>query len=368
MRELILSCNTGGGHNSTAMALKESFQKISVPCEIMDVLSFGNPLYEQIVTKGHVFLYRNMPRLFGLGYRFEERRHPEGHKSIVYRLQTGYADRLYRYITENEFDTAVCVHVFAAAALTEIRKKYAPALRMYFVATDYTCSPGVSDLTMDAYFIPHAKLIPEFLDNGLPEERLISTGIPVRQVFCEKAEQRTARHRLGLPETGRLALLMCGSMGAGPVRRIVARLTAKLPDGASLVVICGSNRALQTELSRTIRSTRVRILGYSEQISLYMDAADVLLTKAGGLTSTEAAIKRLPILFMDAVPGCETRNLAFFLGNGYADTRDTVRELVDLVCAYLKNPALGKRLVNNLVSSFPQNAAENLCTYLVQDA
>ena len=94
MRVLILSCNTGGGHNSTAMALKESFQKISVPCEIMDVLSFGNPLYEQIVTKGHVFLYRNMPRLFGLGYRFEERRHPEGHKSIVYRLQTGYADRL----------------------------------------------------------------------------------------------------------------------------------------------------------------------------------------------------------------------------------------------------------------------------------
>ncbi len=364
MRVLILSCNTGGGHNSAGSAIQEYFQKEGVDCEMANALSFGSPVYEQFVTKGHVFIYRNMPRLFGLGYRFEERYHPEGRRSALYRGNAGYADALYQYILENGFDTVICVHIFAASAMTEIRRKYAPPLRMYFVATDYTCSPGVSDLDMDACFLPHAKLVTEFRANGLPEERLIPTGIPVRQAFYEKEDRCAARRRLGLPEHGRLVLLMCGSMGAGPIRRMVARLAAKLPEGASLVVMCGNNQELRTELLRSVKSARVSILGYCEQVPLYMDAADILLTKAGGLSSTEAAVKRLPILFMDAVPGCETRNLAFFLGNGYADTRDTVRELVDLACAYLADPACGERLVNNLEEDFPKDAAGNIYAHV----
>lgn len=368
MRVLILSCNTGGGHNSAGLAIREYFQRKRIDCEMADALSFGNPVYEQIVTKGHVFVYRNMPRLFGLGYRFEERCHPEGHKSMIYRTNAGYADKLYRYILEHGYDTVICVHIFAASAMTEIRRKYHPPLKIYFVATDYTCSPGVSDLEMDAFFIPHEKLTDEFCRNGLPGAALVPSGIPVRQDFYRKTDRRSARRQLGLSEYGPLALLMCGSMGAGPVRRIAARLAAKLPENASLVVICGNNRMLQTELLRTIKSPQVRILGYCTQVPLYMDAADVLLTKAGGLSATEAAVKRLPILFMDAVPGCETRNLEFFLGNGYADTRDTVRELTDLACAYLRDPARGKCLTEALDAGFPRNAAEKIYAYMAASA
>ena len=252
--------------------------------------------------------------------------------------------------------------------MTEIRRRYAPRLRMYFVATDYTCSPGVCDLEMDAYFIPHKKLIPEFVANGLPREKLVPSGIPVRWVFYDKTDANAARRQLGLPEYNRIVLIMCGSMGAGPIRRIVNRLAAKLPPSAALVVICGNNRTLQAELTRTAASGRVYILGYCSQVERYMDACDLILTKAGGLSSTEAAAKRLPILYMDAVPGCETRNLVFFLSNGYADSRDTVQSLVDLTCDYLTDPALGERLINNLERDFPKNAAENLYAYVLAKA
>ena len=195
MHVLILSCNTGEGHNSAGRAIKEYFLSQNIPCEMADTLSFGNHAYEQFIIKGHIFAYRNMPHLFGLGYQVEERFHPEDRKSVLYRSNISYADRLYRYIQLNGFDTVICVHIFAASAMTEIRVRYAPLLRVYFVATDYTCSPGVSDLDMDAFFVPHEKLIPEFTANGLPAGKLIPTGIPVRRAFYEKTDSVTARRQ-----------------------------------------------------------------------------------------------------------------------------------------------------------------------------
>ena len=97
--------------------------------------------------------------------------------------------------------------------MTELKKRRKINIRSYFVATDYTCSPGVNQTAMDAYFIPHKKLIKEFADNGLPMSRIIPSGIPVRRDFYNKTEPQKAKRTLSLPQDKRVALLMCGSMG-----------------------------------------------------------------------------------------------------------------------------------------------------------
>ena len=106
---------------------------------------------------------------------------------------------------------------------------------------------------------------------------------------------------LRLPEVGRMVLLCCGSMGCGPMEELTEELSGRLPEGAFLVVICGTNTVLREKLAaRGLKRTRV--VGFTEKMSLYMDAADLYLTKAGGLSTTEALVKRLsPFTVMAAV-------------------------------------------------------------------
>lgn len=98
-----------------------------------------------------------------------------------------------------------------------------------------------------------------------------------------------------------------------------------------------------------------------------MDAADLILTKPGGLSTTEAAVKALPMLFINAVPGCETRNIEFFLNNGCADMRDTDIELCDAVCDYLENPEKLKKMSLQIAEEFGGCASENIYNYVCKD-
>ncbi|MEE1160471.1 MAG: hypothetical protein U0K70_00245, partial [Acutalibacteraceae bacterium] len=102
MRLLILSCNTGEGHNSAARAIKGYLETKNIPCEIRDALAFWSPEKSKIISKGHVFIYRKMPKLFGVSYRFEENHPPkEGDESFIYELVIKGCDSLEEYLSEN---------------------------------------------------------------------------------------------------------------------------------------------------------------------------------------------------------------------------------------------------------------------------
>ena len=102
----------------------------------------------------------------------------------------------------------------------------------------------------------------------------------------------------------------------------------------------------------------VRILGFTKEMDVYMDAADLILTKAGGLATTESLMKRLPIVYVDAVPGCETRNLEFMVRNGYALTADTPKDLAILICTLLQDPDRLDAWRRTLAAAFPARAVE----------
>ncbi len=359
MRFLILSCNTGEGHNSAAKAIEEYFESNGALCEIKDALSFWSKESSKIISKGHIFVYRNLPHIFGLTYRFEENHPPkEGDDSIIYDIVTAGCNKLGKFLKIETYDGVICTHIFSAMMMTKLKRTGKTDIPAYLVATDYTCSPGFAETDCEYYFIPHKNLTEEFVSCGVERTKIVSSGIPVKQSFYMRLEKAQAKKFLGINPDERVVLLVCGSMGCGPIKEIAERLPHMLPDGVRLVVICGNNKRLWTYLYKKGLPDNLTVLGYTTRMSLYMDAADLILTKPGGLSSTEGAAKQKPLVFIDAVPGCETRNLEFFLSNGFAVSGENAEELLSVVTNCMNYPADLEAVTKNIAENFNQNSAK----------
>ena len=155
MKVLILSCNTGEGHNSCAAALEEECRNQNIPCDTEDALRFISPEVSRFISNWHVRIYRHAPGLFRVGYRAAEDHPAQFHEgSALYRYLTQGAEKLCGFIAGSGYDTVICTHTFAALMVSEVVKTHLPNLKTCFIATDYTCSPSVKDSSLDRYFIP----------------------------------------------------------------------------------------------------------------------------------------------------------------------------------------------------------------------
>lgn len=176
MKIAILSCNTGGGHNAAAAALAEELAARGHESKTYNTLDFLPKGAADLISRGHDFAYRYTPKLYGAGYRREEKRP----SPLLYENSIRGIGPLYEALMDLGADAAICVHVFPAMMMTELRCSYGLRMPAWFVATDFTCSPGVGELQLDGICIPHPALTPEFEAAGLPRERIYATGIPIR--------------------------------------------------------------------------------------------------------------------------------------------------------------------------------------------
>ena len=360
MRVLILSCNTGEGHNSCGRAIQEAFRGQGIDCEMVDALSFISPSVSQLISSSFNRIYRYTPGLFSRGYRYAEA-HPGMFRdgTLVDRAITAGVERTYRYIQDGAYDVAVCTHVFTAMIATEVLRRHAPSLQTYFVATDYTCSPSCGESELDAYFIPDECLADEFAGQGIPRRKLVASGIPIRQAFYASVEREAAKASLSLPPDCRHLLIMSGSMGCGPIPTLVRLIAGGMSEECRVSVVCGSNQRLYRAMEQEYAGDpRVQILGYRKDVPLLMDSADLYMTKPGGISTTEAASKRLPMVLVNAVAGCETYNMRYFIHLGAAATADTPEELAGLALALLTDPAELGRMSDAYRSPAPAPAAE----------
>lgn len=370
MRTLILSCNTGAGHNSCAKAVQETFAAHGEVCDITDALQFISERASQFISNWHTRIYLHAPRLFKVGYQGAE-----NHDSLfregtgIYKFLTSGADRLYDYIVEGGYDNIICTHVFPALAITELLERH-PDMHMTtsFISTDYTCSPSVSDSSLDWYFIPAESLTDEFDRCGVPREKLVASGLPAKRAFYSRPDKAEAKHALGIDESQRHLLMMCGSMGCGPIRDLTELLCGSVAENQTLTIVCGSNEELYEKLSKKFRTVpRVNIMGVVADMPPLMQSADLFLTKPGGLSSTEAAAAGVPMVLIDAVAGCEEHNLAFFLALGAAVTADTPEELAETALSLLSDE---KRLseMSAALPSVGKIPAEKIYAHLLRCA
>lgn len=365
MRILILTCNTGQGHNSTADSIKESFEMQGIECEIADALSFVSPKMSDFICNTHAKLYKYAPVIFDLGYELAEK-HPSvfANDSVAYNFFCLGVKKLEAYILEKSFTGIISVHMFCALMVTELKKNASLKLKTAFVSTDYTCHPGVQESEMDAYFIPHENLAGEFVACGVPEEKIIPSGIPVKSLFYQKGDKAKAKESLGLKKEQKHILMMCGSMGCGPMEDMTEKIKAIMPENTHLTVVCGTNAKLKKKIEK-YATDNVTVLGFVNNVSLLMDSADLYVTKPGGLSTTEAAQKRLPLAFIDAVSGCESYNRYFFLTRGMAIASNDQSKLPRLIIKRLLNEDALKKQQKVMEKEFYNNPSEIICNFFI---
>lgn len=346
MKILLLSGSTGQGHNSVADAIGQELSCRGHAWECRDGLSFISFRAARFFSWGHSYMYRHFPFLFRRGYSWAEK-HPsllEKDRPTRKYLSRG-AKELRLYLEQGQFDAVVCTHVFSALILTEALRQHPMTVRTAFVATDYTCSPGVENTGMDLYFLPHPDLREEFSRHHIPDSRLVDSTIPLRPEFRVSMDKASAKREMEIDPEHHHILLICGSMGCGPIRKITKKLAERLPPQAELTIVCGTNQSLREKLTKAYGDREcIHILGYTDNMSLLMDSADLYLTKPGGISTTEAAAKGLPMVFIDAVAGCERYNLQFFLQEDAAVTEKNPAKLARLCIALLNDPRRLERI------------------------
>lgn len=263
-------------------------------------------------------------------------------------------EKLYKYIENEGIDTVICPHVFSAMMVTELIEKYPVELKTAFVGTDYTCSPGTAESRLGFYFMAGSEE-----NMPLPEDRIIRCTIPVRQKFYSFTDKAEAKRLLQIPDGKKHLLVMCGSMGCGPMKRICHELKKAIGEDAVITVICGTNKKLRFWLNLAhSKQENIRILGYTENMPLIMDSSDLYLTKPGGISTSEAAVKALPLVLIDAVAGCEKHNLEYMIQSGLALTAKDPNALALLCAELLKDDARLEKMSSSAAKVKNENPSQ----------
>ncbi len=334
-----------------------------------DTLAFMGERTSRLISGTYILMAVRSPSVFKFIYKAGGTISSDKHKSFVYLANKSYAENLYRYIKKNGFDTVIASHLFPAEALTCLRKTRKLPAKCYAIATDYTCVPFWEETDLDYYFIPHKDLEAEFVERGVKREKLVPTGIPVPRKFSSKQDRAEARKALGFEQMSRIFLIMTGSMGYGKVTKLTDRLLAAGDAKTKVVILGGNNRKMKRELrSRFIGDGRVLILDYTDRVNDYMDAADVLFTKPGGLTSTEAAVKNIPLVHTAPIPGCETSNLRFFSDKGISASSPDTAGLVQKAYELAEDGQVREKMLEAQRREINSRAGEDICDFIIEHA
>ncbi len=360
MKMLILSCNTGGGHNSVAEAIRECYEANGYTVDICNCLSFISERTAGFISFSHNLIYYHFPNALADKYDESGEKHAlfePNHPSRIF-LYLG-KDKLGRFIQKNKYDKIICTHIFAAIMLTGAMEKFGFHIRSGIVETDYCVTPGSISNAVDLHFVSHEVLISELVRDGIPKEAIVVSGIPVKSRLRNLVEKPAAKQRLGIPEECSHILMMGGSMGCGPIPELLEALRKRFDESVHISVVCGTNVKMERELRKKTDGDRtIHIFGYMPDMSELYASSDLLVTKPGGISTTEAAAAGLPMVLINVVAGAEEYNLKFFTEQGGACTGGNVQELADSCVELIENKEKRIRMSERLKTLIKPNGAE----------
>jgi len=320
MDVLVLSMTVGQGHNSASRALQENLQKKGYSCEILDTYKFLNRAIGEAFDKGYTVMGRFWPRLNENIYTSAERYN--GRSDMKMYFPWLFADfskaKLQKYIDEHKPKVIVCSIVMTAILTTLLResKLIDESIALIGIVTDYSLHPFWEYTDMDYFVCPNELMIPSMRMRGIEEKKILPIGIPIHEKFSNSIEKKEACQKLGLKEDLFTVLLSAGGMGFTGLSEAVYEL--EKIDKLQIIAVCGTNKRLIAKLESMNFKNIVYPTGYIKNIDEYMDASDVVITKPGGLSTSEAIAKEKPLILTKPMPGVENMNLAFLVNNSLA--------------------------------------------------
>ncbi len=367
MKILLLSCSTGEGHNHCALAVKEALEVRGHETEFLDMLHmFGEPgplSFDKVLNR----ISSKTPELFGMMYHAGAMYSATGVTSPVYLANIRHARQLNDFIAERGYDAVICSHLFPMETLTFLRRHERCTVHCYGVLSDYTCIPFLAETDLTGYFLPHEEIMSVCAEAGMPPERLFVTGMPVAEKFKTAMTRRKAREGLGLPQEKKIYLIMTGGIGCGDAVSLCDAIR-RVPDENSLLcVLPGRNEELRAALETQYGGDGVMAVPFTDKVAEYMHACDVLLSKAGGISSSEAAVLGAPLVHTMAIPGVETLNAQFFADHGMSYFAQNVDEAARFADRLIYDSAARDRMLAAQRACLPRNGAERIAEHVEQE-
>lgn len=386
---LIMSASTGGGHNRAARAIKEELESrtidnMSIECEIVDSLKLVNNTMDKVISRGYEKSALYTPKAYGSVYRFSETTIASKNEFKTNPLTSLMARKFKHLLNESTPDLIIGTHPFPMIALSTLKKNnniHSLSLSESFykstkvdippmisVLTDYTTHSTWIQNEIDYYIVGHEYVKELLVYEGVDSEKVKAFGIPVEKSFLSHRDRETVLTELGLSPEKLTVLLMGGSFGAGNIKETLEDLIA-IDRDFQILVITGRNEHLKDKLSKmldsTIHNKNICLLGYTNKMNDILASIDVLISKPGGLTTTEALLNDVPMIVPYFIPGQEEENLDFLTNCGAALRTTKKYSLPVLLKVLIDDPSRLDNLRKNIKSIRKFDSAVNISNLVV---
>jgi processive 1,2-diacylglycerol beta-glucosyltransferase len=342
-RILVLSASVGAGHLRAAEAVEAALVELDPAATVkhIDVLTMTNAMFRRVYGSAYLDLVNKMPHALGYFYDLLDQEPSPAKKSdrlrgLVQRLNL---TKFSRFLKTDSWDAVVNTHFLPAEIIAGLKRKGLFTAPQLTVTTDFETHRLWANDPCEHYFTATAEAAVALHRWGVNPERTSISGIPVHPLFSKPKDKSECCHRQGITGDRPVVLQLAGGFGVGPIEHIFCTiLDVETP--LELVVVSGRNAELKERLEKCSvpQRHRVKVLGFTDQMDELMCAADVVVSKPGGLTTSEILARGAAMLIINPIPGQESRNSDFLLENGAAVKASSTATLKYKLEGLLKDP------------------------------
>ncbi len=317
MRILIFFAATGGGHRRTAGALESYFHNHMPGAQVqaVDSLKAVHMMVDKMICGSYHFMATKAPRAYGVLYKQTQKPSAD----VVPCLSSICCRKLLPIIQDFQPDVIFTCHPFAGEMVSQLKRRGKIHQPLVAVVTDYGAHRSYVTDQVNAYVVPSMECADMLSDMGVPRQKIYPFGIPVYETFFHSRSRGELQKAFGLQPGRKTVLLMAGSFGVTQIQSIYQSLM-DIREDFQMVVITGKNKKMYETFHKMIErsgaKSRVKLVFFTTEVEKYMQASDLLITKPGGLTISEALACRLPLAVFDAIPGQEEDNAQFLVDHG----------------------------------------------------
>ena len=388
---LIMSASTGGGHNRAARAIKEeltnkSVNGITIDCEIIDSLKIVNGTMDKLISRGYEKSAKYTPKAWGGVYKLTETNLISRNEFKDNPLTSLVSRKLKKLIEIKKPDLIIGTHPFPMIALSTLKRNsisyannesntFTESLHKYYenlnipplvtVLTDYTTHSAYIQNEIDYYIAGHEYVKELLIEDGIDSDKIKPYGIPVEKSFLSHRDRAVVLSELNLDPNKFTVLLMGGSFGAGSIKDTLSELIS-IDRDFQIIVVAGRNKSLKDKLDKTITlnqdsiDKKICVLGFTDKMNDLFASVDILVSKPGGLTTTESLLKEVPMIVPYFIPGQEEENLDF-LSNCGASLRTSKKYTLGIILKVLiDNPDRIDMAKQNIRSIKKLNASQDI--------
>lgn len=367
-KALIVSVKAGYGHHSTGQAIIDYFEDKGIECEMLDTFEYVDPELGDFIQDGYLLTTKYLPEAFGKVYStLDKKESPYNKFSLTAILSKLVSHKIKDCIVGHNYDVIIGTHSYACMVMTYLREEGIITCPTFGIVTDFTVHPFWESTDLDMYVTPDSQLNRQMTKKGISMEHIMPTGIPIKKKFATKISKTDARNLLEIPDK-KTILIMMGSMGFGRIIEEIEDIVS-LGGDFQILCICGNNKKLYKNIEKYKSEwpKEVYNYGFVDNVDVMMDAADCIITKPGGLTSSESMAKGLPAILMNPIPGQEDRNMEFLVNNGAAMMVTDTFPVDEALYQLLNQEWRIKHLQESISHIGKPNSTRDLCEYIIKN-